>query len=251
MKSTPFTYYGDLLGVSNYYRIDPRIAKDKLNAFYNLVYSLFKNSAISKKVELVLFSDFIIVTGHSVETILPLLGKLYNDLIEKDIMIKGALVKGKLFFEKRLELKNLQKRLPVNDVLFRAVCIEKNLEGMCLAIEKPLAKSLLPFSWLTDEGYQNNPKIISCDSSDYRRKIALMRNWDAYEYLWPITWGLDKFNSEEYRLVEMKFNFTHIVSKMRSQLRQIPTEARKHYKSTIELYKKAEHRQAITQYLLN
>ena len=41
----PFTFYGNVLGVSAAYRLDPELAYRKLNDFYNTVLSILRISA--------------------------------------------------------------------------------------------------------------------------------------------------------------------------------------------------------------
>jgi len=57
-----FTYYGDLLGISAYYKLSPIIAKDKLNSFYNTVFSSLSGFCQSypDQVKVHMFSDSIL-----------------------------------------------------------------------------------------------------------------------------------------------------------------------------------------------
>ena len=43
-----FTFYGDLLGISNAYKLSPKAAYQKLNSFYNLCFQHLKNPRVRK-----------------------------------------------------------------------------------------------------------------------------------------------------------------------------------------------------------
>lgn len=248
--STPFTFYGDLLGVSNLYNVDSYLAKKKLNQFYNLIYDKFKEMAKDRKINIFLFSDSMFITGSMVKITIMKLADIYNELLDKNILFKGAMVSGALSYDKRIQLKRLQKRLPVDDVLFRAASLEKRIIGMRLFIEKKLAKRILPKAWWSEDLYEEHVGLRGYSKDDFRRRIVLTNDFNAYEYLWPHTWGLSTFTKKELENFEMKF-LKHPYQKIKERLSQIPKEARIHLKETLELFKRAEYRQKITIEALN
>ena len=59
-----FTYYGDLLGVSGYYKLSPGLAKNKLDEFYNTVFSSLSDYCKAHRNDHVhMFSDSILFCG--------------------------------------------------------------------------------------------------------------------------------------------------------------------------------------------
>ena len=115
-----FTYYGDLLGVSEFYKVSEEEGYGKLDLFYNKIFDIFHNN-IPRETNIFIFSDSLFITGKNLQDTLNQLGSLYIELLENRLFLKGAIVEGKLEFDPRIELKNLVKRLPKGDVLFRAV----------------------------------------------------------------------------------------------------------------------------------
>ena len=89
-----FTYYGDLLGLSGYYKLNPQIAKEKLNKFYNIKFRLLSSYCEGNRVKVVMFSDSLLVYGSGDIELLSDLQKLYIELISEGLLLRGAIVKG-------------------------------------------------------------------------------------------------------------------------------------------------------------
>jgi len=81
LNNLPFTYYGDLLGVSDFYKISENAAYNVLNNFYNITYQAFHE--IRQHVNITLFSDSIFVTSNRLKDTLNILSSLYIKLLKK------------------------------------------------------------------------------------------------------------------------------------------------------------------------
>jgi hypothetical protein len=105
------------------------------------------------------------------------------------LLLRGAIVKGKLTYDARLTKSNFQKRLPKNDTLARAVGLEKTQKGARFLIEPALANELMQNypDWLTHEGYIRS---IGLNGPDPLRKICPTPDSNSYEYLYYWTDGL-------------------------------------------------------------
>lgn len=219
-NSIAFTYYGDLLGVSNYYKISQDEAYSKLDFFYNTVSNIFKDLSRSDTTfKIFLFSDSIFITGAILETTLKRLSYLYSTLFQNNILIRGGIVAGKLGFDPRVGIDGLSKKLPTTDVLFRVVELEKRNKGNRILIEKSLAQQILPPSWLTPAGIINND-MPSISKSDIRRKIKLCPNWSSYEYLWPL------IDEDEFPIGnKVKLIYKEYVNKLKLFKRIFPEES--------------------------
>lgn len=232
LDNIPFTYYGDLLGVSNYYRIDADQAYQKLNFFYNETYRTLRELSNKPGYDLrvYLFSDSIFITGNLLGSTLQHLSYLYSILFQNNLLLRGAVVHGLLNFDPRIELQNMVKQLPDSDVLFRAVELEKRNKGARLVMEKKLAQIMLPKKWHTTEGYIQNivDKNISIDS--ILRKIRLTPTWGAYEFLWPLT------DIEEFQDKQVKFYYKDYIKKINLLKRIVPKEASLNIKETKDLF---------------
>jgi len=91
-----FTFYGDLLGISGYYKLSPKIAKDKLDAFYNTVFfSLSEYCHQHDDVHVHMFSDSMLFYGDDAIPALEQLQRVYVKLIHKGLLLRGAIVNGK------------------------------------------------------------------------------------------------------------------------------------------------------------
>lgn len=76
-----FTYYGDLLGISGYYKLSPELAKDKLKEFYNTVFlSLSDYCNANNDVHVHMFSDGLLIYGDNPESALERLHRVYINL---------------------------------------------------------------------------------------------------------------------------------------------------------------------------
>jgi hypothetical protein len=240
-----FTFFGDLLGISNLYRIETTLAKQKLDIFYNKVFAKFKDMALAGEVRGFLFSDSLFITSKKLKTILVKLGDLYEELFENNILIRGAIVSGMLAFDPRVQLDNLPKAFPSTDVLFRVSSLEKSVNGMRLLIEKELATIILPKEWLTDELYKNNTILNSFDEYDFRRKIILTSEWNAYEYLWmchlnPSEISEDPISNLMERLTRSPYEIIN------ERIFQIPKAVRVHLEETKEIFERTGKRWKIT-----
>lgn len=228
----PFTYYGDLLGVSNFYRIDAETAYQKLSFFYNETYLLFREleRVDGYDLRIFLFSDSIFITGTLLEPTLRHLGYLYSVLFQNNLLLRGAIVHGELTFDPRLELSNMIKQLPEGDVLFRAVELEKRNKGARLVMEKRLAQMILPNKWFTTEGYFQTRIDPNIPTDSIKRKIRTTPTWGAYEYLWPLI-DVDNLNGRQ-----VKFYYPDYVKKINELKRIVPEEASINIKETRKLF---------------
>lgn len=232
LDNIPFTFYGDLLGVSSYFRISEAHASQKLNDFYNETFSAFSELARTHvdTIRIFLFSDSIFITGSILSTTLEHLGYLYSILFQKNLLLRGAVVEGKLDFDPRLELSNLTKQLPRGDILYRAVDLEKRNKGARIAIEKKLAQKILPREWYTIEGYLNYLHLYQIPVDCIKRKIRMTPSWGAYEYLWPITKEI------EFQGKRVKFYYSEYMKKIKDLKRIVPEEAKFNIQETKKMF---------------
>ena len=186
--SIHFTFYGDLLGIAAAYSLGPQVAYSKLNLFYNTVFHRFEplcNHQAPCRIQVQMFSDSVVMWGEFRTEILDLLQQVYLDLIEKNLLLRGALVDGALQKEPRLEARYFRKFLPTNDTLARAVGLEKTVKGARLLIEPCLAQKLLTAhpQWLTVEGYiaDVNKKV---PLNSMLRRICPSPTGTSYELLY-------------------------------------------------------------------
>jgi hypothetical protein len=234
LDNIPFTFYGDLLGVSNYYRIDADTAYEKLNFFYNETYDILGSIERIKSnnydLQVFLFSDSIFITGTSLETTLRHLSYLYSILFQNSLLLRGAIVYDKLTFDPRIELRNMVKQLPKTDVLFRAVELEKRNKGARLVMEKKLAQMILPKKWYTTEGFIQERRDPRIPKDCIRRKIRTTPSWEAYEFLWPLI-DIEYFNDKRVR-----FYYPDYIQKINQLKRIVPREASLNVKETKNLF---------------
>ena len=184
-----FTFFADLLGISGYYRLSTRRANNRLNDFYNTTFSCLSEYCRRNQdsVHVNMFSDSLLVWGDDQHEILRQLLKLYLRLMRIGLLLRGALVGGKLRLDPRLTLDNFEKFLAGNDSLARAAGLEATQKGARFLIENSLAERILGNceDWLTQEGYLLNIRPnISLD--DMRRRICPTPDNKGYEllYLW-------------------------------------------------------------------
>lgn len=232
LERIPFTFYGDLLGVSSYYRVDPSTAYEKLNFFYNETYYLFRHleQVPGYDLRVILFSDSIFVTGTLLGTTLKHLGYLYSILFHNNLLLRGAIVHGLLEFDPRVELQDMVKQLPEGDVLFRAVELEKRNKGARLVVEKRLAHMILPRDWFTLEGYIQNIGNPSIPINSIKRKIRTTPSWGAYEFLWPL------IDIQEFEGRQVKFFYPEYKRKIEFLKKIVPREASVNIKETKQLF---------------
>jgi len=168
---------------------------------------------------------------------------LYIRLLQKGLFLRGALVNGSLKFEPRRELGNLEKRLPIDDTLARAVGLEKAKKGSRLLIENVLAEELFEQSncpsWKTLEGYVQYPNIkISMDS--ILRRICPSPNQDIYELLYP-------WVSENSEFIQVHFDSNLVKKQIKEVSGMLDEEISIHYRETIKLIDRAIQRKKYTE----
>jgi hypothetical protein len=190
-----FTFYGDLLGIASAYRLGAEAAYKKLDTFYNTVFGRLESLCRSRgRIRVQMFSDSVVVWGEGAREILGYLQDVYLDLIDKNLLLRGAMVDRALEKEPRLEARNFRKFLPTNDTLARAVGLEKTVRGARLLIEPALAGKLLQDhpEWLTVEGYLEHVKS-DVSRSDILRRICPTPSGTSHEllYFWKSdgVWG--------------------------------------------------------------
>jgi hypothetical protein len=240
-----FTYYGDLLGISGYYRLNPDVAKEKLNQFYDITFeSLSEYCRKNDSSKVAMFSDSLLFYGDDVTTALEQLHSVYVRLMRKGLLLRGAIVRSKLQFEPHLTFENYEKRLPQDDTLARVAGLESTKKGARLLMENQLAADLLKKfpEWLTQEGYVmsfNNKHYAAVPGSSILRRISPTPEQDTYEYLY--FWmsqehmaylGLDR---------EVNARDLEVIRSMSSE------SISAHYKETIELLKRCRVRQKLTE----
>ena len=239
-----FTYYGDLLGISGYYRLNPRVAKEKLNQFYDITFeSLSEYCQHNHMATVEMFSDSLLFYGDDLASGLEQLHSVYARLIYKGLLLRGAIVKGKLQFEPRLTYDNYDKKLPRDDTLARAMGLENTKKGARLLIENQLAAELLDEhqEWLTQEGYImsfNSPYYGQIPERSILRRISPTPEQDAYEYLY--FW----MSPDHKTFLNLHHEFTardlEVLKSMTSESIGL------HYRETTELLKRCRTRQKVT-----
>ena len=238
-----YTFYGDLLGISGYYKLSPGTAREKLNQFYNTAFfSLSDYCRDNDTVQVMMFSDSLLLFGEDTLAALGELHKVYVKLIQKSLLLRGAIVKGRLSFEPRFTLDNYTKMLPENDMLARAVGLQSTKKGARLLIENQLAEELLANypEWLTHEGYiryvEDNNYAVPYES--ILRRICPTPDQDTYECLYFWTYNGDLEHQElDYREVQEE------LSQINSMLKDSISI---HYRETIGLLKRCQNRQRFT-----
>ena len=97
-----FTFYGDLLGISGYYKLSPRIAKEKLNQFYNTLFSSLSGYCnANADVRVHMFSDSLLFYGDNPTSALEQLHLVYVKLLHEGLLLRGGMVGDKLKFQVR------------------------------------------------------------------------------------------------------------------------------------------------------
>jgi len=236
-----FTYWGDLLGISGYYRLNPAVAKAKLNDFYNTTFNILSDYCMSHPERKVLmFSDSLLIYGEDALLALKELCKVYVKLINKGLLLRGGMVKGKLEFEPRFTYENFSKQLPTDDTLARAVGLEKAKKGARLLIERELAVELLADrpDWLTHEGFVRSilegGRRETIDS--ILRSIAPTPEQDYYECLYfcyP-------------NIANNGIDYAEKIKEIEAIRAMLTDNIAEHYKETVALLKRCQKRQSLT-----
>ncbi len=190
-----FTFYGDLLGIGAAYRLSPRAARDRLNEYYNRCFAQLSSlCGRPDGIKVEMFSDSIFVWGRDPATALEHLQRLYLELLDRHLMLRGAMVKGALTYEPRITLPEFQKHLPKDDTLARAVGLGTSQKGARLLIEPALAAALLRHrpEWLSVEGYAARPERAS-KKQEILRRICPTPDQSSYEllYFWALEPTMD------------------------------------------------------------
>jgi hypothetical protein len=226
-----YTFYGDLLGVGNYYRLGSKIAEEKLDRFYNLTNeNLAEMRQIDYSCRIDLFSDSLFITGDDVFDAIKRLSNLYSSLLSESLLLRGAIVKGRLNFQNRITIdEHFRKNLPTDDTLARAAGLEKSYKGARLIIETALAKEIFVDcpKWRTHEDYVKN-KNLSPPHAEILRLISPTPDNRNFELLYPLP--LDNFRQE---LTGIKKTLTYV-------MKMSDDDLKKHYSETLDLINRSE-----------
>jgi hypothetical protein len=148
-------------------------------------------------------------------------------LIEKNLLLRGAVVHGALEKEPRVEATNFRKFLPTNDTLARAVGLANTVKGARLLIESTLAHKLLVAQrdWLTLEGYIEHP-CPRVPAHSMLRRICPSPSATCYEllYFWkpipPVAESATDNDSVAERLKEIgEFQDAYVAEHLRETLK--------------------------------
>lgn len=236
-----FTFYGDLLGIGSAYQLSPRLAYEKLNEFYNTVFtSLFDHTAGNRDLKVRMISDSVLIWGGQAERILEELQQIYLKLFRKELLLRGAMVEDRLETDLRLEDRNFRKFLPKNDTLARAVGLEKTQKGARLLLSPKLAESLPSQcrDWLTLDGYMRHPHL-EIDIDSILRRICPTPTGNAYEllYFWnPQSPTMDYGNEKSILSEVAEF---------------LSPDGSVHYRETMKLLRRCEMRDHRTRQLFS
>jgi hypothetical protein len=235
-----FTYYGDLLGISSLYKLSPTIAKEKLNDFYNTVFNTIGAWAKNKSLNVLMFSDSLLIYGNGAAEALDKLSLVYLELIQKGLLLRGSIVKQKLDFEPRLTYDNFRKMLPKDDTLARAVGLSSTQKGARLLVEIDLARNIFKDNseWLTHDGYVKSAQNDIHYESILRRICPTPDN-TAYEVLY--FWGVsDSIAPRAQNHKELRFQLEEIKRMVRKDISG-------HYEETVALLSRCETRRKYTE----
>ena len=240
-----YTYYGDLLGISGFYRLDPARAYERLNEFYNTTFSCLSDYCKDNSdVKVIMFSDSLLIWGNDTKRILKELQKVYEKLLDSGLLLRGAIVKGSLRnFDPRRTLDNFDKMLPINDALARAVGLASTQKGARFLIEIQLAQELLVAQpeWFLPGGYERNP--MSGEESTVKHNSILRRicptpDTSAYEflYLWDIL--------DDQKKVEQSFQRREM--ELKTTAGMLRSDIAEHYEETLNLLDRCQLRRKVT-----
>jgi hypothetical protein len=228
-----FTSYGDLIGIGSAYKLSPRVAYDKLNAFYNETFRTLAAFCDEPQNNVEMFSDSLLIGGDEASSALVDIALVFSNLLRKGLLLRGAMVSGKLRFDARITKTNFAKRLPDDDTLARAAGLEKMQKGARFLIEPQLANELLNNvpDWKTHDGYLRS---IRSNADASLRRICPTPDSTSYEYLY--FWSND-IEVEEYanRIYDLK-----------DLMAMCDNTSREHYRETISVIARARHRHKTT-----
>lgn len=233
MTQMQYTFYGDLLGIGAAYKLGPRTAYDKLNAFYNVTFHTLDAFCDNPGNEVEMFSDSLFIKGDDAVSAIADIALVFSNLLRKGLLLRGAIVSGKLRFDTRLTKPNFAKRLPDDDTLARAAGLEKMQKGARFLVEPQLANELLSAvpDWQTHEGYLRS---IRSTADESLRRICPTPDSMAFEYLYYWSTGIE---IEEYvtRTKDLK-----------DIMAMCDSASREHYRETISMLERSRHRHKAT-----
>lgn len=239
---TEFTFYGDLLGLSSLYKLNQKSAYKKLNDFYNTIFYSNENWERENEVHTLMFSDSLIIYGKAdIDGTLKQLLNIYVELLNKGILLRGAIVKGKLSFDPRISRENFKKMLPTDNVLARAAGLEGTQKGARLLIENALARKLLRNEpdWFTHEGYIGNVHGDNCAQHDsILRRVCPTPDQRSYELLYY--WSCNHVENQEPIDYQKKCN------ELKETKQMVDKNVAVHYKETIALLMRCKRRNILT-----
>lgn len=228
-----FTFYGDLLGMGAAYRLGGDIAYNTLSEFYNEAFSCLTTFCQNSENKVEMFSDSIFIMGDDAFEAVDDIAHLYSNLLRKGILLRGAMVSGELEYDRRVVRENFGKRLPVGDVLARAVGLESSQKGARFLIESALAAEFFQQcpDWSTHVGYSRS-HINS--GPDLLRRICPTPDDLSYEYLYYWSLGV-QFSEYETR-----------IQGLRSIQTMSGSAVSPHYEATVDLIKRCQRRHEMT-----
>lgn len=228
-----FTFYGDLLGIGSAYRLSAKAAYQKLNDFYNETFRTLDAFCNHHVNYVEMFSDSLLIKGDDALSALADIASVFANLIRKGLLLRGAIVKGKLSYDARVTKPNFEKRLPEDDTLARAVGLEKIQKGSRFLIEPALANELMQdcSEWLTHEGYirsirQNGPEPL--------RRICPTPDSNSYEYLYY------------WRDRTLFSDYGREIKNLKAIMGMYDKLTREHFEETIGVIQRAQQRHRIT-----
>jgi hypothetical protein len=227
-----FTYYGDLLGIGNYYTLGPSTAHKKLDSFYYKTFSALRDFVRrNQRNKVEMFSDSLFIVGVDAMDALRELNLLHSNLLCDDLFLRGGIVEGYLSFEPRFTVENFHKNLPKDEKLAKAVGLEKTYKGARLIIENTMAEHLLEDQpdWLTNEGYMST-KTSNPHVDDILRKIAPTPDYKGYELLYYWTPSI--------KAIDFRARIDHLKKLRKMQDEPIAV----HTLETIRLIERSEYR---------
>lgn len=227
----PFTYFGDMLGVSSFYKLGGTMAKDRLSEFYNETFSVLNPLVNPNSFKVFMWSDSLFVTGDDALSAIESIGLLYGNLLRKGLLLRGAMVKGRLTFEPRFTIKGFDKNLPIDDTLACAAGLEKSQKGARFVLEPELVHKLVETyaperkDWLSLDGYTRTGMNRG---NDWLRKITPTPDEAAFEY--HHYWSLGVEKSE----------FDHRISALKAVESMVDGPGKEQYEQTRKLIERTK-----------
>src|SRR5258708_21306398 len=228
-----FTFYGDLLGIGSAYKLGAKTAYDKLNAFYNETFRTLAAFSDLPNNHIEMFSDSLLVIGDDASHAVIDIALLFANLLRSGLLLRGAMVNGRLTYDARVTRPNFEKRLPEDNTLAKAAGLEKSQKVASFLIEPALARGLLLAKpeWSTHEGYV---QTIGLEGDDQLRRICPTPDSNSFEYLYYWT---DEASFEDYgrRIKDLK-----------DVMVMYDKSIREHFEETISVIDRTKHRHKMT-----